>query len=81
MKKLLLAMLPIVTFVGSQAMPAYAGEMKAPMSKCYLFVEGKRYQETQDDTEPKQYTEARIVDGVLYYRNLVATNFRFVCGF
>lgn len=81
MKKLLLAMLPIVTFVGCQPMPAFAGEMKAPMSKCYLFVDGKLYQETQGYPEPKQYTEARIVDGVLYYRDLVATNFTFKCGY
>ena len=81
MKKLLLALLPIVTFVSCHPTPAYAGEMKVPMSKCYLFVDGKLYQETQDDIKPKQYVEARIVDGVLYYRNLVATNFRFVCGY
>lgn len=81
MKKLLLSLLPIVTFVGCHPAPAYAGEMNAPMSKCLLFVEGKYYQENQGDIEPKQYTEARIVDGVLYYRNLVASNFRFVCGY
>ena len=79
-------MLPIVTFVGCHPAPAYAGEVKLTSKVCTLFVDGKKYSESYSgEANPKEYTGARIVDGILYYKGsqftLVTTNFTFVCGY
>lgn len=74
MKKLLLAMLPIVTFVGSQSMPAYAGEVKLTNKVCNIYLDGKLWM------QDVSMGNAKIVDGVLYFNNMIATNYRLACN-